>query len=146
MASSYLIPDGNSCHETIIRKSRFVCQLAHAATVEQAKAFIAEVRNKHSDATHHCWAFQTEEPGSSRSIGCSDDGEPYGTAGKPMLNVLSYADVGEVVAVVSRYYGGVKLGASGLVRAYGNAVKSNLSILTKCEKKHWFIKRLIFDR
>ena len=75
------------------------------------------------DATHHCWAYVVGAPGSTDRIGLSDDGEPHGTAGRPMLMVLQHSDVGDVVAVVTRYYGGTKLGTGGLVKAYGGAVQ-----------------------
>lgn len=80
-------------------------------------------------ATHHCWAFVAGEPGSTTHIGMSDDGEPHGTAGRPILNALLHSGVGEVVAVVTRYFGGVKLGTGGLARAYAGSVSDALSSL-----------------
>ena len=108
--------------EETIQRSRFITTLAHAPDADAAHAFIAMVRNEYPDATHHCWAFVAGPPGSTAHIGMSDDGEPHGTAGRPMLTTLLHADLGEVVAVSSRYYGGVKLGTGGLSRAYSGGV------------------------
>lgn len=105
-------------HEIEIQRSRFLCSLARVETEEAATEFIAAVRKEHWSATHNCTAFRLAG-GTQRS---SDDGEPAGTAGVPMLEVLLRRDLTDVVAVVTRYYGGVKLGAGGLVRAYGRAV------------------------
>ncbi|GLZ28980.1 YigZ family protein [Lentzea sp. NBRC 105346] len=104
-------------HEIEIQRSRFLCHLARVATEEEALAFIAGVRKEHWQATHNCTAFRAGD--TQRS---NDDGEPAGTAGVPMLEVLVRRDLVDTVAVVTRYYGGVKLGAGGLVRAYGRAV------------------------
>jgi len=145
MNRSYLIPAESLSVEIDVRKSRFICHLSQANNAESAKIFINDVRLKYSDATHNCWAFQTEQPGSTRSIGCSDDGEPHGTAGKPMLTVLSHSKVGEIVAVVTRYYGGIKLGTGGLARAYSDSVKAALEKLELCEKVDWKFAKLCFD-
>ena len=145
MAKSFLIPKDKVSVEIDVRKSRFICHLAHAETAEVARQFIAEMNEKFKDATHNCWAFQTDEPGSTRSIGCSDDGEPHGTAGKPMLNVLCHSNVGEIVAVVTRYYGGTKLGTGGLARAYSDSVKAALDVLDTSEKIEWSFATLVLD-
>jgi len=145
MTTSYLIPAQPLSVDIEVRKSRFVCHLSQAENAEQAKQFITDIRQQYPEATHNCWAFQTEQPGSTRSIGCSDDGEPHGTAGKPMFNVLCHADVGELVAVVSRYYGGTKLGTGGLARAYSDSVIAALDKLQCCEKVDWQYATLIFD-
>lgn len=87
------------------------------------------VRGEFPDATHNCWAFVVGPPGSTRQIGMSDDGEPHGTAGRPILHTLLHGGVGEIVAVVTRYYGGVKLGKGGLGRAYSGGVKEALATL-----------------
>lgn len=145
MRSSYLIPAEKVTVEIEIRKSRFICHLAQANDADSAKAFINTIRQQFFDATHNCWAFQTEGPGSTRSIGCSDDGEPHGSAGRPMLTVLSHSTVGEIVAVVTRYYGGTKLGTGGLARAYSDSVKAALEKLELCEKVDWKFSKLYFD-
>lgn len=111
-------------HETVVRKSRFVCRIEPVSSVEQAEAVIAGIRKRAWDANHNCTAMVTGLLGDhARS---SDDGEPSGTAGIPMLEVLRRRELTDVVAVVTRYFGGVKLGAGGLVRAYSSAVSETL--------------------
>ncbi|NMH96232.1 YigZ family protein [Pseudonocardia acidicola] len=107
-------------HEFELQRSRFLCSLARVADDEEAAAFIAAVRREHWSATHHCSAFRVGPDGGSQRS--SDDGEPAGTAGVPMLEVLVRRELTDTVAVVTRYFGGIKLGAGGLVRAYGRAV------------------------
>lgn len=110
--------------ETEVRKSRFLARLRRVTDEEEARAVIEETRREHRTANHHCTAFVLgPAAGTARS---SDDGEPAGTAGAPMLEVLTRRPVSDVVAVVTRYFGGVKLGAGGLVRAYGDAVSQAL--------------------
>lgn len=109
-------------HEIEIRRSRFICALAPAATEEAARAFVAERRRLHGDATHNCSAYVIGE-GVRRA---DDDGEPGGTAGTPMLEMLTRRGFADVAAVVTRYFGGVLLGAGGLARAYGGAVGETL--------------------
>ena len=92
------------------------------------------IRGEFPDATHHCWAYVAGPPGDSASIGMSDAGEPHGTAGRPMLDVLLHSGIGELVAVVTRYYGGVKLGTGGLVKAYGGSVQEALASLPTVRK------------
>ncbi len=116
------------------QKSRFITTLAHAPDAEAAHAFVAAVRDEMPDATHHCWAFVAGPPGSTAHIGMSDDGEPHGTAGRPMLTALLHGGVGDVVAVCTRYYGGVKLGTGGLGRAYGSGVVTALDSLPTAER------------
>jgi uncharacterized YigZ family protein len=111
-------------HETEISHSRFLCALAPAATEREAQDFVAAVRRKHPDATHNCFAYVVGADASVQKA--SDDGEPGGTAGVPMLQMLLRRDMRYAVAVVTRYYGGVKLGAGGLIRAYGGAVGAAL--------------------
>jgi len=100
-------------------------------------SFIALIRARYSDASHHCYAFVVGPPGSTARVGQSDDGEPHGTAGRPMLNVLLHTDVGDIVAVVTRYFGGTKLGKGGLVRAYGQAVQAALAEVSFTIKVDW---------
>ena len=125
----YPIPARIHRAELSERRSRFLTTLANAPDAEAARAFIDRVRAELPDATHHCWAFVAGRPGSTRSVGMSDAGEPPGTAGRPMLTVLLHSGVGEVVAVCSRWYGGVKLGTGGLARAYAESVKLALASL-----------------
>lgn len=111
-------------HELEIRKSRFLCHLAPVRSVAEAEAFIAAMRKEFWDARHNCTAMVTGVTGDQARS--SDDGEPSGTAGVPMLEVLRRRGMTDVVAVVTRYFGGIKLGAGGLVRAYGQAVSETL--------------------
>ncbi|WP_030544739.1 YigZ family protein [Streptomyces albus] len=114
-------------HEIEIKKSRFLTTLAPAATEEDARAVIRRVRERHPGATHHCWAYVIGASGGVQKS--SDDGEPGGTAGVPMLQMLLRREVRDIVAVVTRWFGGVQLGAGGLIRAYGGAVGQTLDEL-----------------
>lgn len=119
----YPIPSRPHRVEDVVQRSRFITAVAHAPDPEAAQAFLEDLRREFPDATHHCWAFVAGPPGSTTSVGMSDDGEPHGTAGRPMLNVLLHSGVGEIVAVCVRYFGGTKLGTGGLTRAYSGGVK-----------------------
>ncbi|HHC74631.1 MAG TPA: YigZ family protein, partial [Thiothrix sp.] len=123
---SFNIPSQSIQHEVVIKKSRFITLIHHAATPVLAHELIQQTRQTYPDARHVCWAFIAGHPQVTTQISCSDDGEPAGTAGKPMLNVLRHSGLGEVVAIVVRYFGGIKLGTGGLVRAYGGAVNAAL--------------------
>lgn len=114
-------------HETEINRSRFICALAPAATEQEAQDFVARIRREHPTATHNCFAYVIGADASVQKA--SDDGEPGGTAGVPMLQMLMRREMRYVVAVVTRYYGGVKLGAGGLIRAYGGGVGEALDEL-----------------
>ncbi|MEV7404801.1 YigZ family protein [Streptomyces sp. NPDC091267] len=114
-------------HETEINRSRFICALAPAATEQEAQEFVAGIRREHPTASHNCFAYVIGADASVQKA--SDDGEPGGTAGVPMLQMLTRREMRYVVAVVTRYYGGVKLGAGGLIRAYGGAVGEALDTL-----------------
>jgi uncharacterized YigZ family protein len=120
-------------HELQVRRSRFVCALARVTTEPQAQEFIAGRRRLLHDASHHCTAYVLGEHGDlTRS---NDDGEPGGTAGRPMLEVLARRELTGTVAVVSRYFGGIKLGAGGLVRAYGQAVAETVELVGVVERR-----------
>lgn len=110
--------------EKIIEKSRFIAYSAHTEGEDEARAFVAKIRGMHSLATHVCYAFVADKIGNLQRF--SDDGEPQGTAGVPMLEVLKNRKLYETAVAVVRYFGGVKLGAGGLVRAYSSAVAENL--------------------
>ncbi|MFE9866229.1 YigZ family protein [Streptomyces sp. NPDC005506] len=114
-------------HETEINRSRFICALAPAATEQEAQDFVARIRREHPTASHNCFAYVIGADASVQKA--SDDGEPGGTAGVPMLQMLMRRETRYVVAVVTRYYGGVKLGAGGLIRAYGGVVGEALDEL-----------------
>ena len=115
--AEYLIPKSAVVFEEEIKKSRFITYLQHTEGLEQAKAFWTEIKAQHPNARHHCWASVAGKPTDSQQLGFSDDGEPAGTAGKPMLSALLGSQIGEISAVVVRYYGGILLGTGGLVRA-----------------------------
>ena len=133
----YPIPAGEHRAATEHSRSRFIATLAPAPTVDDAHAVVARVRAEFPDATHHCWAFVVGPPGSTGRVGMSDDGEPHGTAGRPMLTALLHSGVGDVVAVATRYYGGTKLGTGGLARAYGGCVAAALETLPRAERVTW---------
>jgi uncharacterized YigZ family protein len=128
-AGGYPIPARVVRVEETIQRSRFLTVLAHAPTPESAHLLLRSTRDEFPDATHHCWAFVAGPPGTTASIGMSDDGEPHGTAGRPMLTTLLHSGVGEIGAVCVRWYGGTKLGTGGLSRAYSGGVKSALDVL-----------------
>lgn len=132
--SEYNYPAAPVFYQQEIKKSTFIVHIAHTPDLASAKAFIREIENKYSDARHNCWAHVAGNPGGSHVYGFSDDGEPNGTAGKPMLNVLIGSGLGEVTAVVTRYFGGIKLGTGGLVRAYGGSLNNALAQLTTTVK------------
>ncbi len=114
-------------HEVEIKRSRFVCTVARVDEVEAAAALIARVRKAGPGANHHCTALRIGDPETGEmTVRSNDDGEPAGTAGVPMLEVLARRNLTDVVAVVSRWFGGVKLGAGGLVRAYSGALAETL--------------------
>jgi len=141
----YKIPAKLHRTEETIKRSRFIATVAHAFTEEDAKAFISIIKNEFPDATHNCWAYVAGPPGDTARIGMSDDGEPHGTAGKPILTVLLHSEIGEIVAVVTRYFGGTKLGTGGLVRAYSGSVKNALAGLSIKEKRDVITLTAILD-
>jgi uncharacterized YigZ family protein len=130
----YPVPAARHSAESVVQRSRFVATLAPAPTIDDASAFVRDVSREHADATHNCWAYVVGPPGSTGRVGMSDDGEPHGTAGRPMLAALLHGGVGDVAAVVTRYYGGTKLGTGGLVRAYGGAVQQALLTMPRAER------------
>src|SRR3954468_24634252 len=128
-----LIPAGPARTEIRASNSRFIANVAPAATVEAARAFIAEVRAEMPDATHHVYAYIVGH-GATTTLGMSDDGEPAGTAGRPVMAVLRGSGLGDTALVVTRYFGGTLLGTGGLVHAYGDAAKAVLAALPREEK------------
>lgn len=125
-AAGYCVPVDAVTVERQERKSRFIGSLQFVESKAAAIDFFHTVRKAYPGANHHCTAFIIGNPSSPNDIGCSDDGEPSGCAGKPMLNVLYHDRIGNVAVVVTRYYGGIKLGTGGLVRAYAGVVKALL--------------------
>lgn len=134
----YPIPDlpSSGRHEYAIEveKSRFITWLSHAPDTAACNALLAQARREHPSASHHCSAYIAGPPGEQNAIGFSDDGEPGGTAGRPMFQVLTSSGLGQVSCVVIRYFGGTKLGTGGLARAYAQAVAKALETLPQCEE------------
>ena len=154
---SYNIPDLRPGEvfrvEQTIKRSRFIASVGHTLGVEEAKAFIEQIKAEFEDARHNCWAYCAGAAGSTDRIGASDDGEPHGTAGRPMLTAVTHSGVGEVTVVVTRYFGGILLGTGGLVKAYQSSVKMALEavptrIRTKTKRikfsvEHRFVNQVL---
>lgn len=121
----YLSVSGELVTEKVIEKSRFIATSRHVEGEEQARAFVSEISQKYRDATHNCYAYIADDIGNFMRF--SDDGEPQGTAGMPMLEVIKANNLRQTAVVVTRYFGGIKLGAGGLVRAYSGSVAENLA-------------------
>ncbi|GGY45722.1 YigZ family protein [Streptomyces omiyaensis] len=130
-------------HETEINRSRFLCALAPVADEREAQEFVARIRREHPTATHNCFAYVLGADASVQKA--SDDGEPGGTAGVPMLQMLLRREMRYVAAVVTRYYGGVKLGAGGLIRAYGGVVGEALDALGTITRQRYRLATVIVD-
>jgi len=133
MSIRYPIPAAETRTEIEVKNSRFIATAAPAFSVEEAKAFIKRVKEEFPDASHNVPAYQIGF-GPSVIAHCNDDGEPSGTAGRPMLAIVQGSGLGDLAVVVTRYFGGTKLGTGGLVRAYGDAVKAVLAVLPLAEK------------
>ncbi len=131
----YLVPTGFGEDEFIEKKSRFIGRVWLVETEEEALEKIQQMKKQHYDATHNCWAYVIRD-GAMRF---SDDGEPGGTAGNPMMQVLQREQVYNVVCVVTRYFGGILLGAGGLVRAYTKGAKIALDAAGKSMKRVWTV-------
>jgi uncharacterized YigZ family protein len=128
--SATLIPAREARAEITVVNSRFIATAAPVFSVDEAKAFVARIKSEFSDATHNVATYLIGH-GASVIAHCGDDGEPAGTAGRPALAVLRGSGLGDVAVVVTRYFGGTKLGTGGLVRAYGDAVREVLAILPR---------------
>jgi len=122
--SDYLMPVKNGIHEVVIDKSRFICHVYRVWTVEEANTYIETIKKAHAKANHNCVAYQIGEANDIQRA--FDDGEPTGTAGIPMLDVLKRQDIRNCLVIVTRYFGGIKLGAGGLIRAYGSTVSAGI--------------------
>lgn len=133
-ALRYPVPANRHREELVIDRSRFLCTIERVGSVNDAQAFVKSMQQEFANATHNCWAYVVGAPGSTSHIGLSDDGEPHGTAGRPMLTVLLHSGLGDIAAVVTRWYGGVKLGTGGLVRAYGGAVQQALATVPTVQR------------
>ncbi|MEY0974047.1 IMPACT family protein [Providencia huaxiensis] len=141
----YLIPAETISFTEEIKKSQFITYLAHTDGIDAAKDYIQSIKAQYPDARHHCWAFVAGRPDDSQKLGFSDDGEPTGTAGKPIMAQLLGSNLGEVTCIVVRYFGGIKLGTGGLVKAYGNGVQQALRILPTKTKVPQKIFNLVCD-
>ena len=133
-AAEYYVPVDAGETEFTEKRSRFLGHVRRVETEEQARAFLDEMRKKYYDARHNCWCYLLHEGGVVRY---GDDGEPQGTAGQPMLNVFQREGVENVVCVVTRYFGGVLLGAGGLTRAYAKSAKDALDAAGKARMRLW---------
>nr|BBJ04836.1 hypothetical protein YBY_26850 [Marinobacter nauticus] len=127
MSKDYPVPSGYLERETEVKKSRFIARVYPVSSRDEVREHVARAHQDYPDARHVCWAYQIGRPGSAAEAAMNDDGEPSGTAGKPILNVIQHKDMGDVLVIVVRYFGGIKLGAGGLVRAYAGAAESVLS-------------------
>jgi uncharacterized YigZ family protein len=133
MAERYPVPAEEKRIEIKVKNSRFIATAAPVFSVAEAKAFIDRIKKEFSDASHNVPAYQVGY-GTAVTAHCSDDGEPSGTAGRPALAVLQGSGLGDLAVVVTRYFGGTKLGTGGLVKAYGDSVRQVLAVLPRAEK------------
>ncbi len=131
----YLVPTAYGEDSFIEKKSRFIGRVWPVETEEEALEKIQEMKKKHYDATHNCWAYIIKDG----AVRFSDDGEPGGTAGMPMLQVLQREELNNIVCVVTRYFGGILLGAGGLVRAYAKGAKIAVDAAGKSKKRVWTV-------
>lgn len=131
--TEYYIPTGPGDAEYVEKRSRFLGKVRHVETEEEARAFIESMKKQYYDARHNCWCYLLR----SGAMRYSDDGEPQGTAGQPMLNVFQKEEVTDVVCVVTRYFGGILLGAGGLCRAYTKSAKDALDAAGVSVVRRW---------
>ncbi|WP_147534127.1 YigZ family protein [Bacillus marasmi] len=133
MLPHYHTVKGEGEHEIVIQKSRFIAHVARTEREEEAQAFIQRIKKQHWNATHNCSAYLIGENDQIQKA--NDDGEPSGTAGVPILEVLKKRKLKDTVVVITRYFGGIKLGAGGLIRAYGKATSEGLDVTGIVERK-----------
>jgi len=139
----YYTVKGPGENEIVIERSRFIAHVARVETEEEAQAFIADIKKQHWSANHNCSAYMIGENNLIQKA--NDDGEPSGTAGVPMLEVLKKRDLKDTVVVVTRYFGGIKLGAGGLIRAYGKSTSEGLNATGIVERKLMRIMKTKID-
>lgn len=130
----YPVPAARHRRERTINRSRFICTIDRVEAATEAQQLLREMNEEFPDATHSCWAYLIGPPGSTDRVGMSDSGEPHGTAGRPMLTVLQHSGVGDIAAIVTRYYGGTNLGTGGLVKAYGGTVQLALATMPRRDR------------
>ncbi len=123
------VPTATNQNTILVKKSKFIARAGLADNRQRAMEFLGQMKQNFPEAGHHCWAYILGVSGAPESAAMSDDGEPMGCAGKPILNVLQHKNVGNIMLVVARYFGGIKLGAGGLVRAYSAAAHSVMESL-----------------
>lgn len=145
MTVAYRYPLQNTRFELEVKRSRFIASLARVSSREECSAFINLIREELPGASHYCTAFIAGSPSDGAALGGSDDGEVAGTAFRPMLNILLHSGLGEVCAVVTRFYGGTKLGTGGLVRAYSQCLTEAIAQLRSETKVPQSTLRLAFD-
>ncbi len=143
MLTYYYTVKGYGEHEIIIEKSRFIAYINRATTEEEAQNFILEIKKKHRDANHNCSAYIIGENDHIQKA--NDDGEPSGTAGVPILEVLKKKKLKDTVVVITRYFGGIKLGAGGLIRAYGKSTSEGLNATKIVERTLMRVVHTKFD-
>ena len=134
---SYKIPKDEQTTEQTVKRSQFICSLRHCSDRNKADQFIRDRERIHPGANHNCWAYIAGAPEDPCNWAMSDDGEPKGCAGKPMFNVLQHSGIGEICVVISRYFGGIKLGTGGMARAYSSTVQQALEQLETTTKYHY---------
>ncbi|GGI89502.1 YigZ family protein [Shewanella hanedai] len=145
LTDSYQIPSAELIIEEEIKHSRFISFLFHCQSYEELKCALTNIKADYPGASHYCYAFVASQPDNTVAMGSSDDGEPSGSAGRPMLATLQGANVGEIGAVVVRYFGGTKLGVGGLVRAYSSGIKQGLTQLQTQVKQVRYPGLLVCD-
>ena len=133
MLKKYYTVKGYCEHEIVIQKSRFIAYVNRAVTEDEAQQFIQEIKKKNWDATHNCSAYMIGENNHIQKA--NDDGEPSGTAGIPILEVIKKRNLKDTVVVVTRYFGGIKLGAGGLIRAYGRSTTEGINAASVVERR-----------
>lgn len=143
MLDSYKTVKGYGEAEQVIQKSRFITYVERVETEEEALAFIQKIKKKHWDATHNCSAYMIGENDLIQKA--NDDGEPSGTAGVPILEVIKKKGLKDTVVVVTRYFGGIKLGAGGLIRAYGGSASHGINETGVVERKLTRVMKTSFD-
>ncbi|BCR06187.1 hypothetical protein DESUT3_32560 [Desulfuromonas versatilis] len=141
----YPIPAARFRCEIEVERSRFITTVQPVASASEAQAFVAELKAEFPDANHNCWAYLVGPPGSTNQIGLSDDGEPHGVAGRPMLTTLQHSGLGDTALVVTRYFGGIKLGKGWMVKAYTAAAQTALEQVPRAERIAWVQLRATFD-
>lgn len=130
----YDVPAQSVTHQEEVKRSVFIAYIAHTPCLKSAKAFVNQIKEKHPDASHNCWAHIAGLPNDSQRYGFSDDGEPSGAAGRPIFNALQGSGLGEVTIVITRYFGGTKLGVGGMARAYGGTAGAALQLVERKSK------------